>query len=727
MRWLAVALVLTAGAASAQTARVQSGDHAGFTRLVIPLGADREWELTQSGNRRWELAVDPAIDGFDISRAFDLIQRSRLAELEAGDTLTLSLACDCRIDSFRYQDRFVVIDIADPDPDAELVAVDPDADPRSEDRERAAEALPDLASLLTSPNQLPTLPLLAVPQHPDPVEGAMPHPEGTPDGDEAGQAEDAPNPRLAEAAEIMAEQLARAAASGLLDPALDQPQTFADPVSARDTPGDVESEPDLGDAPDTQNPHPAPHHPRPEDISLPDEFPIRTQTALDPGIGFEAALPPAEDSAGCGAEPFDPGAWAEGVGFEQELGTLRLALYDDRDVLIEHGARDLALYYLYYGFGAEARYWLNQLQEPPDDLLAVSAIVDGTEVAGFEPITSPAECSDGELLWRYIGGSVAVDLNSVDLAAIQRAYVNLPIPLRDLLGPRLARALHADRHGPAARNVRDVLERGGRIPEAELDLLDFDLGLTPSGSEDDTRGALSDLLTNDGADPAHTMARALAFDRETGLLPTFDRLTAAEALLREYGDGPATDMLWQEVLLGHAALGEVETAISMLGDPARDGPVRETALTELIANRVRAADTAALLILAYSFGENWRPEGSDAGRTQVSAIAILREEGLYEAAQILRDVRRPLILPARAEEETEPDPLVVAWETSDWERLAELAEGPHAAIATRMSSRPDADSPQEPFGDLATLSAAVSDSRDLRQAIGALLADPAPE
>lgn len=694
-----------AGTVHAQTVPIQSGDHPGFTRLVLPIGSDRDWELVEASPETWALSLSPAVAGFDTSRVFDLIRRDRLAGLSAEGGLTLELACPCDVNGFRYDGRFLVIDIADPDPAA---GGDPDgsdataaADAISIGRAQAAAALPDLASLLLRPTDLPTI------RQPD-TPAAASAPES-----------DAPNPRLAEAADIMAEQLARAAASGLLDAALGQPMTLGDPQRAAphggSTEPDAAPEPRDADGPDMAN-------------APPERLPVRAETALD--IPFQPGLPlGAPPPAGsCRGAPLDARDWAEGYGLGQGLGTLRSALYDERDALVPDGAIALARYYLYHGFGAEAAYWLTQLSDPPLDLLRIAALVDGADTAAFPDVDAPGDCAPSELLWRYRAGSVAVDLGSDDVAAIQRAFAELPAILRDQVGPALARRLAADRHERAARNIRDALYRGGRIATAELRLLDLDLGVAPDPSADLTRSALAETLRDDGGDPAAVMASALAFDRDLGARPEAARLTAAEALLRETGTGAETDALWQEVLLGRAAIGQIDTALTMLGDSARSDDARAAALTELIAERVAVGDTAALLILAYTYGRDWRPTGSAAGRAQVQAVAALRAEGLFEAAQILRDVRRPLILPA-----PDPDPETAAyraadaWADRDWPRLAETGTGPHAEIAARLASRPSEAVPSPPGApDLAALSETVRDSRAMRAQIAELLTRPTP-
>lgn len=683
----------------AQTLAIQSGEHAEFTRLVLPIGADRDWNIVQQPDGQWELTLTPAVDGFDTSTTFDVIPRTRVSDLIAGQTLILDLACNCGVSSFRHATEYLVIDVTDPDPDAPAPSA-ADAMPDTAATE-ASEALPDLAGLLRSPAALPQV---------TPI--APPSPEATPDDTEV----DEPNPRLAEAAQIMAEQLARAAASGLLDVALDEPMYVGDP-----------SEPGSS----------APSHSTPDSYVAVEEpveegdtsLPIRAETAFDTAFQLDRPIGPPREPMSCTGDPFNVADWTDGYGFDQGLGPLRRDLYDERDVLRSDGAIALAQHYLFYGFGAEATYWLTHLSSPPESLLHLAALVDGAETAAFIPVQSTENCSQGELLWRYLAGAVANPLSGDDTAAIQRAFGELPTQLRDHMGPRLAAQLADDGYGGTARNIRDILHRGGRIPMAALRLLDLELGIDLDAHASDTRHNLAEAMRDDGGDPVSVLTHALAFDRSVGTLPPTSRLVTADALIREVGNGPETDELWLETLLGHAALGQIDEALDRLNDPTRPQAIRAEALTELIENRVEVGDTASLVILAYTHGHEWRPEGSAAGRIQVRAIAALRDAGLFEAAQILRDVRRPLILPAPSAEPAEQeDAATAAWLARDWDRLAEAGSGTHADVATRLSQLgTDAAPPVAAEGapDLNALNEALDDSRSLRTALTDLLAEPA--
>ncbi|MEJ6393022.1 hypothetical protein V8J82_07145 [Gymnodinialimonas sp. 2305UL16-5] len=713
------------GPGLAQTIPIQSGDHAGFTRLVLPIGGNRDWSLQRIDDTEWALELMPSVDGFDTSQIFNLIQRNRLADVTTEDGLSLSLACNCTVTAFRYDTRFLVVDIADPEPDAPAAELE---EARAAERAAAASALPNLAQLLpgravqgfdpeiamSDPGQIPDQP---VAEEPAPLETAtaadLPR-------------QDIPNPRIAEAAEIMAEQLARAAASGLLDAALDQPLTVADPV-AEPLPTEI---PEFA---------PNPEEPGAEDMAenipdTPDLFPtgplpIRAESALDAGLNIELSRPTRAVPGSCTGATFNIRDWATGAGFEQDLGELRDGLYDERDNLVLSIAEDLARHYIYYGFGAEAIFWLDQIPEAPLDLRYVAALLDGAERTGFPSVTVPSDCSDGELLWRYLANAVEPDLLPEEVDAVQRGFHALPPSLRDHIGPSLARRFHSDDEVSATRNVREALHRGGRLDAAVLRILDIDIDIAPDRSPDETRIALEEAVRDDGGDPVTVMARALLFDRMNGTLPSPDRLVAAEALLRETGPGRASDELWREALIGYAAIGQIDRALEMLTSANHGAEARNEALTDLIAERVSVGDIAALVILAYRYGNEWQPVGSEARRAQLNAIAVLREADLFVAADILRDTRQPLILPLTESEPSEvPNPAQQAWRERNWSELAETGRGVHADIANYMLRLTD------PVGlpdiaepvDLTGLNSSVSESRDLRAAINAILDQPAP-
>jgi hypothetical protein len=429
----------------------------------------------------------------------------------------------------------------------------------------------------------------------------------------------------------------------------------------------------------------------------------------------------------CGAYEGTIQDWPAGARFDHGLGRLRLDLYDDEGRLNAAAAETLARHYLAFGFGAEAAFWLQQIPGDQAPLLRLADILDGREPEWAPEAIDSELCSDEAVLWAYMAAPQALTLGQDIARRVQRATVALPPVLRDQIAPRVARQLFQDGFPNAARNLRDMLARAQTVPDSVLLSLDLDLGLTPDVPGSTPRDALAMALRDDGADPATIMAQALAFDRTTGHRISETRLTAADALLREHGFNSGTARLWQEVVLAHAARSDLQQVLAYLEKDGIAASHRDQTLSLLFQDRLEAADTASLYILARLYGATWHSEGSAAGRARVGAIAHLREADLMDAVEDLRAGQRTLILPARpTPPETAQSTLRTAWQASDWAALAQADAAPHRAIAERMQTYLSGPALAPAATELPGIAAAVAESQALRADIARLLATPTP-
>lgn len=772
---LAVLIGLRAMAADAQTLTVRAGEHAGFSRLVLDIGADRDWRLDGEGEAR-RLTLSPPVDGFETGDVFRLVPRTRLAALEGGDALDLQLGCDCPVEVTRHEGRYLVIDIHDPGyrPASDPATVPEEAAAASDDEPEAdavegglataappepaaaavadpvpapaaaqlagfsgasaprgdAAALPDMTRLLAGPELGP---------EPGPAAAASPMSSAMSAAMSATRSATTPaagEVDLETAAQIMAEQLARAAASGLLDSAPLRPFTDADPGAASAPAEPVAPRPDAGLTGPGRGPAA--------------DLPLRAETAFDAALHRTQAAEPRQPRLTCPDTVLPIAEWSASDRFDDGLGQLRLALYDARDVLQRDAVLALARHYLRFGFGAEAADWLDRIPAPPAELQRIAALVDVLPVPLGASQDAPLICSDEDLVWHLLGGTLGsatrpgpqprgpfgdqpggrtTALTEEVAGRLQRATAALPTALRDQVAPRVARRLQAEGHPNPARNLRDLLHRAGTLPETALLQLDIDLGLVPGGAEA-TRQALALALRDDGGDPLTAMAQAMGFDRGLGLAIPPERVEAAEALLRETGGTAEAAPLWHETVLALGAARDLPRLIALLDRGDLPEPARMATLTALFADRAAARDTATLYVLARLFGAGWTAEGSEAGRARVAAIAELRGAGLTGAADALRAGQRMLILPARpAAPAPEDDPLRSGWQGGDWPRIARDALPPHAEIAGRMAAPSGPTAADRPPGSppvLSALAARIDDSRRLRAEVAALLDDPAP-
>jgi hypothetical protein len=92
----------------------QSGEHDTFSRIVFPIPGDISWEVRQTD--RSAVIVFPGLASrLSIEGVMSRLPSGRLEAIRAqSDTVELDLGCDCLIDVFRFDGRFVVIDVVIP-------------------------------------------------------------------------------------------------------------------------------------------------------------------------------------------------------------------------------------------------------------------------------------------------------------------------------------------------------------------------------------------------------------------------------------------------------------------------------------------------------------------------------------------------------------------------------------------------------------------------------------
>ncbi|MEM9757089.1 MAG: hypothetical protein AAF914_13890, partial [Pseudomonadota bacterium] len=418
-RVLLICAALWAGAPALAQGTIRTGEHGPFTRIVVPVGADRDYTLTAAADSV-RVAFSPTAQ-FDTTAAFDLIDRRRIARLDGTDGLTIELNCACVVRTFRYEDQFLVIDVSEPplidasvrplprpgpdpapppiaapSPDTPAIpAWSPSAPLRRDLLVGASPLVPRLAPLGGDPP--PELADWLDGRDTDPAMDApgmgQMEPEIADDGASASDGDgaidladrdalappsmgdDAADPvdtsppaptgavpaaaaDIDDVAAALAEQLARATAAGLLSPERAPDPTAPDP--------DPDPDPEPGPAPAETPPSPAALPPPTQD----DGLPVRAATAVDLALDDLGALTEAT-ALSCSPPIGDLSDWAAGDSFETGLGPLRAAVFDATGALVRDATIALSRHYVAHGFGAEAAHWLTQLTDPPVNELAL--------------------------------------------------------------------------------------------------------------------------------------------------------------------------------------------------------------------------------------------------------------------------------------------------------------------------------------------------------------------
>ena len=664
----ALAILLTGTGAMAQAVPVRSGEHPDFTRLVARIGAERDWQIIRN-DTGVVIRFTPDAPEFDVSGVFDLIGRDRLSAIRSEDGLQLALACPCSVDIERFQDNFVVIDISDttyiPGAPAAPMAVELPPEP--------ALALPLFAGARAVPSPL-----------------APPRPALADTG--------APGIDVNDAANALAEQLARATAAGLLDVAPGMSFEAGDPVPATPTPPDETAPPASLARGGT-----GPLAPVPAPLDMANAFDLRANTR--PG-----RLQP-QPAASCIAPPGRPASdWSNGMTFANGIGALRVGVYNDRGALVPERARLLAEFYLYYGFGAEAAFWLDQMDRPQPFFRGLATYLEYGTSGALGEFDAREGCDGAMVFWLFLTapGQDAPDADVV--ARILADFYNLPDTLRDLFGPALARSFVALGDDAAALEIRENIARGGRLAGETLALLDLDL----AQAAPDTAA----FRTNATAPPAYVSSvnavaamthRLRAQIDAEGRASSAD-LLAAEALIYETDPQPDLNGLVHVTALAHALEGNLDPIMQRLNTAmSTDASAAMPILTDVIDILMDQDQTAQLLILLSSpeFGQ-FRSFPSPAYRRQVARYFLDRG---------LPDLARDIITAGGSDRAPDREILSAASNRISRDMTVET-EAPRPTSLADIPARPPATSAEE-------IAALLTRSRDMRAAVETLLS-PAP-
>lgn len=439
--------------AAAQTVQIRSGDHDGFTRLVMTLPQRPQWRI-ETGSRTTSLIFAQPGLVFDANRVFDRITRDRLADLSApaGQArLELALACDCGLSAFWNGPDMLVIDIVDPPEQPRIETRRPRLRPlsraaRSPDPVMVTPQASQATRSLTRQLDRVFLPLPEQPEAPhglgDPADGVPP------------AAVDLGPMRSA-----LVREFGEAASQGLLTP---DRRAIANPDRAEaNAPA-----PSAADREIVTIERPAAPEPRPEpDIRL--HSGIAEDLSLQIGSGLSSTRVPA-----C-----LPGDWADvaawgrdDASFEAQVGPVLRDLVGEFDVVRPEQALHLVRLYLYFGLGIEARQALSLIEPPSTEtqiLTEMALILDDGIAQNGSLLRGQVDCATPSALWALLTYDLLPEHITFDHRLIQRSFATLPEHLRKHLGPALARKLTAAGHRKTADGILRAIDRRDPAPPPE--------------------------------------------------------------------------------------------------------------------------------------------------------------------------------------------------------------------------------------------------------------------
>ncbi|WOI56182.1 hypothetical protein [Palleronia sp. LCG004] len=553
--------VLTiAGSAEAQSVLVRTGEHDGFTRVVLNAPQGMDWSIDREGGT--VRISGPGTARYDLANVYRPIARARVGTIEAageGDLL-VELNCACQIDSFETGSGAFVLDIVDP---VEGAPVEVDM----------AALFPD------DPLRLPDPPVIL----PGPLSRALdPSLEARAEQD-----------ILAQARRTMTEQLARGAAQNLV--------TVSEPVELPDMEEDVIVAEEEVRLPVT---------------FLPDGlYPnMRVETQVDrDGSGGPR---PITDTACLPAAKFDFAAWGDPVDPFGKLRALRPELFGETGRRQGEVYAEMAKSYLYLTFGAEARALLADSPENTPDREILTEIARNMDNGlGSPALASQLNCDSNAAILAFLDRESP---RPDDPSVLIRRYLDLPTTLRTYVGPRLAERFldmgltedartirNAYRREPAVTGAEDAFVaariEGGSSGEGETELATVVEERLPRAAE-----AMTFLLTamTDRGErvPAETADQALALSFETAdpARAELERavlraIAARPAIVEAFGEidrlkrisrGPFDEI--EHDLFARILATESDAEFLRLMVPFAERPIADPELRLAIAERLRA-------------------------------------------------------------------------------------------------------------------------------------------
>ncbi|MDX8346410.1 hypothetical protein SLH49_00275 [Cognatiyoonia sp. IB215446] len=436
--------------ATSQQVNLQTGEHDGFTRVVVSIPTGSDWRLGR--NAEGYLLQVSGVDGYDLSRFFDLIPRTRIRDAQIGtqpDQLQLFVDCLCFVDAFIDRVDILVVDLksgrAPKDAAFETPFVPADlpvpVDATPDQYRVSANGI--LPIVFPPPPQLENPLSVSALSDANAVETTRPpQPSGdvqiTINGADQDQSKlsEEQSADLEALAQSITESLARGLSQGALLPNLDLQ-------------GGLGIDAEAGD------------------LAPPG---IETRSGIDlAAIPSDPRIVRTQDGQICPpAAFFDVSGWAKDLPFFEQLGKLRGDFVGEFDRYDEESILAKARLFIHFGFGREAIQTLSldgAMSQERRFLIALAHIIDEDPPSPgvFDGLVS---CRANVALWALLATAEGGLDGQVDVSSVLRAFKALPLHLQSHLGPRLSeRFLAIGDESSALQSLAQAVSE----PEPEVD------------------------------------------------------------------------------------------------------------------------------------------------------------------------------------------------------------------------------------------------------------------
>lgn len=594
----ALAAMFWASAVTAQVVQVRSGQHDGFTRLIVELPERLEVQI-ENKDRAATITFPNQALTFDTAPVYHRISRDRVANVrsDAGrGALHVEFGCDCQVDSFWHDKSLLVLDIRKRTGEVPQ-ANSPEPSLKTE---TAAPARPRL----TLPQETRSFAASLANAQLEPRPSVNPHPTDPTDSPDI-QPVETNEATLSDARERLVKQIGRAASQGLLSP---RARLQSEPSPQKD---DAKDEPLVEEAP------------MPPAVANPAvQVNLQAQSSIDRDFlaMMTREISKTEGFRCLDTHLVDVGAWGTDTPFALQVGALRQSLMGEFDELNHDAALRLAKLYLYFGFGAEARLMLDLIEEPSQEvsiLRSMAAVIEIGHAPVGSPLLSQLECEGPAALWSVLSHQAIPADTSIDHDSLLRSFTSWPRHLRSYLGPVLSRRLLDAGHQDTADKVLRILNRheetqttGAQLVEAEMELSE--------GAHTQASERMEEIIETNSEPSAQALIGLIDTRIQAQESVSYDHAVLAGAYAQQNRGGALEQDLIRVYLTGLAASGAYDQSYE---EYSRLGPnlptktqyeISSELLHQLTANADEIAFLHHVLARHAEHGETLTPEVANA-------------------------------------------------------------------------------------------------------------------
>lgn len=591
--FLFAAICLMSMPALARDVAVRSGEHEAFTRLVFYLKPADKFEISKT-KEGYLLSLSPDVTGYNLSRAFDLIGRTRVRTLTPtkSGALDIQKGCDCHIKELRLSTGELVLDIVD--------GPDPNNIPSTTSR-----SFP-VPRTMNVDQQRATLPLLNAAAEQSEMIDNQDKPSGASATENSGTVSETPQLDKQE----LLSQLSRAASQGLIDANINPPDILrnADPADT--------TEPTL----ETKL---IPHSP---------EHQVRMQTAVEQARAdhFGGGEPASTSQPCLPDQQFDIARW--GV-YTSEVNapvfesSNFLGEFDrpDMDRLVSHIRQKI-----YMTFGLEALQLMENYGDDMGDgavLRMMAEVVEFGEAKSHADWDSQLTCNTRGAMWAALAQPTIED--KINTKAILRSFSELPPHLRSHLAPILARKfLNSGRVGTAVE-IRNIATRSALAPSGAASVMDADIDIA-EGKVEKGEQRLTDMIQEDHSQTQPAILALIKSKLQNDRGISDHELTLLASVAFEHKESRAGDELRQLHIRALFHMGRFAQAFELLDNPP-NGSIQAKHLDDAGSYLVSLGSDAEFLIYLLT-RTDW---GTTSAEVRLMMAERLRTLGFPEHARRL--------------------------------------------------------------------------------------------